>query len=661
MSASDRFCSVCGAPQRDAEVAAARDPLIGATIANKYEVQARLGAGGMGVVYKVRHTALDRVAAMKLMHGDLARNASMVKRFHREARAVSRLSSRHTVSVFDYGQSAGLLYLVMELLTGVDLEEALLRSGPMEPARVSRIVSQVGASLSEAHAAGIVHRDIKPQNLFLVQEGTGELLKVLDFGLAKLTDTREENATETEMVIGTPRYMAPEQIAGAQILAQTDIYSLGCVTWEMLTGRPPFAGEKIIQILHGHTHGPVPDLSEVRPEYAALAPVLTRAMAKLPEDRFETVAQFAQALRAAVGTLSQPGVSQQRLDPEPVGVESAVQRATRDEFERWEQGMRLRRLLMNLAATAAGLGVLGAVGWVVTQSSTLRFGSEREPNNEIGDATPIALDTRVVGNLAPGEQNAADRDIYRVAAASGPDTRFMVDITAVGGVDLVVDLVYADGQRAVRLNSTGEGEPELLGGFSPRDSAFYIVVHANNQTTNPLVNYELRAWTRPAYDGEEREPNDSRSNSEELEPGQTVTAFVGWSDDQDVFRLPPVPQPMELMIAGLPGVSSAVFVLEEEFDAPSLQLDGVTISNGDWSTVIEPSSVPRWIAVRAVDGAFDARQPYFISLVPAPDVDMEPQREGEPAQGESDDGEAEEAARPARRGRQRATTRLPAE
>jgi len=214
--ATARFCSSCGAQFSVDGYAAFVDPLVGAVVGERYRIVARIGSGGMGAVYRVEHVQLGKVAAMKLLHGELTRDPQMVRRFSREARAVSRLTSPNTVSVFDFGRSGTFVYIVMELLSGMDLARLLHEQGPLPAWRVASVVRQVAASLAEAHGKGIVHRDLKPQNLFVLDPhgGPDERIKVLDFGLAKAAEGRDDSLelTQAGVVMGTPHYMSPEQI-----------------------------------------------------------------------------------------------------------------------------------------------------------------------------------------------------------------------------------------------------------------------------------------------------------------------------------------------------------------------------------------------------------------------------------------------------------------
>jgi eukaryotic-like serine/threonine-protein kinase len=262
-----RFCGSCGAPagadaatHAHADAAGApdeRDPWIGRVVDRRYRVVMRLGAGGMGVVYQVEHLHLGKKAAMKVLTPDGAAQPEMVRRFRNEAQAVSKLDHSNIVQTFDFGQCDGVLYLVMEYIAGDDLATVIRREGPWSFARAARLFVQVCAGLIEAHEAGIVHRDLKPENLMVVKRRDGaEHVKILDFGLAKLrertTDSDLSSVSSGGQVIGTPYYMAPEQVRGEPLDARADLYSVGATLYRVLTGVTPFDAPSPMSVLAKH-------------------------------------------------------------------------------------------------------------------------------------------------------------------------------------------------------------------------------------------------------------------------------------------------------------------------------------------------------------------------------------------------------------------------
>src|SRR5580704_4283317 len=230
-----RFCGSCGTPtELGGPPAETSDPWLGRVVDNRYRVVARLGSGGMGVVYRVEHLHLGKTAAMKVLAPDGAAQPEMVRRFRNEAQAVSKLDHPNIVQTFDFGQCDGALYLVMEYINGEDLSALIRREGPWSFARAARLFVQVCDGLVEAHEAGIVHRDLKPENLMVVKRRDGsEHVKILDFGLAKLREragdpgaSHSAAASSAGQVIGTPYYMAPEQVRGEPLDARADLYSV---------------------------------------------------------------------------------------------------------------------------------------------------------------------------------------------------------------------------------------------------------------------------------------------------------------------------------------------------------------------------------------------------------------------------------------------------
>ena len=236
------------------------DPLVGHTLDEKYRLEERLGIGGMGTVYRARHLLIDRPVAIKVLNQRFVEDDAARTRFSREARACGRLQHANAVTVTDFGHSRdGYVYLVMELLEGRTLREVLIKEAPLDAARSVSLMLQISAAVAAAHEAGIIHRDLKPANVFIVQRAeVPAVVKVLDFGIAKLAaDTLEEDEpmtlTQVGAMIGTPRYMSPEQCDGAELTPAADVYSLGVILYEMLTGSVPFSGSTPLAIAMKHT------------------------------------------------------------------------------------------------------------------------------------------------------------------------------------------------------------------------------------------------------------------------------------------------------------------------------------------------------------------------------------------------------------------------
>ncbi|MCZ7686833.1 MAG: serine/threonine protein kinase [Sandaracinaceae bacterium] len=283
-----------GEPDRDRA-----DPLIGRVLDGRYRVDRLLGAGGMGRVYEATQVELGRHVAIKVLMRELSGEPVFLERFRREAIAAAVLGSPHIVDVTDFGAPEdGPPFLVMELLSGESLMDVLRREGALDVSRAVRITVQLLDALADAHEAGIVHRDLKPENVFLVSlAGGDEMVKLLDFGVAKLRESKQaQRLTAVGALVGTPRFAAPEQLRGEEVDARTDVYGAGVVLYGMLTGRPPFPGP-LEDLIRAVLEDDPPDVRVVSPAVTpTLAAVVSRAMAKAKADRFESAAAMLAAL-----------------------------------------------------------------------------------------------------------------------------------------------------------------------------------------------------------------------------------------------------------------------------------------------------------------------------------------------------------------------------
>ncbi len=275
----------------------------------QYRLSRLLGSGGMGEVYLGEHQLLKRPCAIKVIHPEKAGDPHALARFEREVRAAARLSHWNTIEIFDYGRTAdGTFYYVMEYLPGMSVADLVERYGPMPPARVVHLLKQTCQGLREAHQAGLVHRDIKPGNIFAAQRGgVYDVAKLLDFGLVKPLENGEDiRLTQEGAITGSPLFMSPEQSVGHdEPDARSDIYSLGAVAYFMLTGRPPFIGAKPLQVMFAHAHEEVSPPSQWRAELPGdLEMIVLRCLSKKPEDRY----QDAESLRRALADCSAAGM-----------------------------------------------------------------------------------------------------------------------------------------------------------------------------------------------------------------------------------------------------------------------------------------------------------------------------------------------------------------
>jgi serine/threonine-protein kinase len=284
------------------------DRLLGRTLAGKYRLDSLLGEGAMGRIYQAHHQLLDKDVAIKVLHQHLGGEDRVAKRFHREARAASRLSHPNSVQILDFGSTDdGVLYIVMELLDGEDLQVILDHDFPLTPRRIASILGQALRALDEAHHVGIIHRDLKPENIVVLADRSGrDLVKVCDFGIAKIMEGEGQSITVDGFVCGTPQYMAPEQARGEDVDRRLDIYAAGVVLYQMLTGSPPFSGDTALGIITKHLTDEALPPRKRRPELGipeSLERIAKKAMSKSRNDRFATAKEMADALQTAIDEL----------------------------------------------------------------------------------------------------------------------------------------------------------------------------------------------------------------------------------------------------------------------------------------------------------------------------------------------------------------------
>jgi eukaryotic-like serine/threonine-protein kinase len=283
------------------------DSLLGQTLTGKYRIEERLSEGGMGTVYRGTHVLMDKTVAIKVLRPSLAADEKIVARFSREARAASRISHPHALSVTDFGEAEnGVVFLVMEYLSGRTLKDIIRSEGPLPLPRVVEIIRQVGGALDAAHEQGVVHRDFKSENIMLLSSSGTDYAKVLDFGIAKIKEPEgsyDPGLTAPDLVIGTPQYMSPEQCSQSpDIDARSDIYSFGVILYEMLVGHVPFTGDSPTAIMLKHLQEPAPSVLTERSDLPeAIGRVVARALEKRPEDRYQTVGELVEDFTIAAG------------------------------------------------------------------------------------------------------------------------------------------------------------------------------------------------------------------------------------------------------------------------------------------------------------------------------------------------------------------------
>jgi serine/threonine protein kinase len=285
-----------------------QDSLLGTVLDNSYEVISIIGHGGMGVVYKARHTLMDRIVAIKMLKSTLISDSMSVKRFQQEVKASARIDHPHAITVYNFGISPeGLPYIVMDFLQGNSLAEVIKAEGHVEVDRGVKIITQACEALAHAHKQGVVHRDLKPSNIVLTEyDEDPDFVKVVDFGVAKLMGGTAEGAqrlTQTGEVCGSPVYMSPEQCMGQELDLRSDIYSMGILIYETLTGKLPLIGRTMVDTMSKHVSEMPPSFSKVRPDLyipERIEQVVMRAMAKDPADRHQNMDELREDLENAI-------------------------------------------------------------------------------------------------------------------------------------------------------------------------------------------------------------------------------------------------------------------------------------------------------------------------------------------------------------------------
>ncbi len=305
------FCPNDGTPTtevQDGDVAPPVDPLLGRVIDGRYRVEKSIGEGGMGIVYLISHAVLGKRMALKVLRGEMAKDADVVQRFMQEAQSATSIGDPNIIDISDFGRLPdGSVYFVMEYLDGESLSKLIARGGSIPMATAIHVVRQIASALEAAHARGIVHRDLKPDNIYLVKQGQDDhFVKVLDFGIAKVGGANSK-LTRTGMIFGTPHYMSPEQAAGQSVDQRTDIYALGVIMYEMFTGKVPFDGDTFMGILSKHMfEQPLPPSQVKGAGLGAIEDVILKALSKKQEERYQSMG----ALVGDLDTISSGGVVQ---------------------------------------------------------------------------------------------------------------------------------------------------------------------------------------------------------------------------------------------------------------------------------------------------------------------------------------------------------------
>jgi hypothetical protein len=461
------------------EEPATADPLIGATIGN-YQVTSKIGVGGMGAVYLAEHPLIGKRVALKVLHAEFSSKEDVVKRFFQEAKAVNDIQHPNIVDIVDYGvlenvQGARTVYFIMEFLDGPSLADVIRNEAPLAPERALAIALQIADALGACHASGVVHRDLKPDNIMLIQRGREpDFVKVLDFGIAKLTGEQKVSVrTRTGLLMGTPAYMSPEQCEGsAAVDHRTDVYAVGILLYEMLCGQVPFTGETYGQILLQHlTQVPTP-LSVTRglipPHVEA---VVFKALEKHPDARYQTMDELMKALADPVGYVERHGGLSGFVGRDAMGrplstsvsvftpsgqvlqVPSSMLSASMVTLPRPRRGVRIA--VVALLGVLLGLGGAG-VWWLQQEQRAAAADSLHEAPAGAVAPVVIATDPQALPSAQARDPGAG--------TAARPAQREVRDLGAPGDIGAMPAVEVSAEEIVVQVLSRPEGAEVFLNG-----------------------------------------------------------------------------------------------------------------------------------------------------------------------------------------------------
>jgi serine/threonine-protein kinase len=443
-------------------------------VAKRYEVEELVGHGGMSSVYRAHDTLLERNVALKILHEQYNEDDEFVERFKREARSVAQLQHPNIVTVIDRGEEDGRQYIVFEFIDGENLKELVTRKGRLDVEETLATGIEIARALAFAHSQGLVHRDVKPQNVLLNGDGRA---KVTDFGIARSIDV-DTGVTQTGTILGTSNYLAPEQASGQPVDAQTDVYSLGVVLYELLAGDVPFQGESFVAVAMKHVHEPPPNLLDVRRDIPLrVAAAIDRALEKDPRQRFPTMDAFAAELEACLAELDRDVLG----DPDATTVIPALRHARRRRSFRWPVGVSLLALFA-VAAIVAGLLTLGdegqSAGAPIGLEGIVSYDPEGPDLEEHNEVTFLATDRDPASYWTT--------EIYR-----------QTNIAGKSGVGLVLDAGTPVEAGSLRIRTDTPGFTAQIRGGNNRAGRFRAV--SDSKTVSALTTFTLDVGTPIRY------------------------------------------------------------------------------------------------------------------------------------------------------------------
>jgi len=448
-------------------------PRAGDRIADRYELEALVGSGGMSTVFCAHDAQLERRVAIKILHGRFADDDEYVARFRHEARSVAQLTHSNIVTVIDRGEDQGRQYIVFEFVDGENLKELIVRSSPLPLRQAVELAVAVADGLSFAHEHGFVHRDVKPQNVLLSENGT---VKVTDFGIARSLDV-EHGVTQTGTVVGTGEYLAPEQASGGAVSPATDVYSLGVVLWEMLTGRVPFEGDNFVAVAMRHVNEAAPDIRAFRSDVPPrLAAAIDKALQKDPARRFPTMRAFAEELRACVAGPGSEGVTQV--------IPAAARRRpsrTRERQRKWPLVYIAIAVVIGVAALVAALVLVGGGGGGGSGSSA---GGAAAPLRGVASYDPVGQEEQIFGYTAPRATDGNPATAWVTQTYNTPEFGGLKD-----GLGLVL---ASQGSVTLKTLTVTTSTPGFVAEIEVGDSAAGpFVIDSASQTVGETTTFPL--------------------------------------------------------------------------------------------------------------------------------------------------------------------------
>jgi eukaryotic-like serine/threonine-protein kinase len=571
-------------PEGDRRIRESNSAWLGKTIDGRYRVLEAIGRGGVGVIYKVEHMRMGKIAAMKVMHRDLIADPEMAQRFEREATLVSKLTHPHTVQVFDFGTAEGALYLIMEYVRGLDLGYIIERDGPLPFTRVAPILLQICGALGEAHSAGIVHRDLKPENVLITRaNGNKEFAKVLDFGLAKIeqSDQALVGTTDKTSVVGTPYFMSPEQIRGDDLDTRADIYSFGALMFNVLTAEQVFTSHSAIGVLTRHLTDEPDTLSQRtagRIDDPRINEICSKALQKDRGRRYQHIAEVASAIEAVLAdSISDNGSGATTMPRTGTATEfESDARLQRGDVDAFERQLKRRKYLITGGVLLAMGGVGAVIAMIITRPAR-PSSIEREPNNDLTSANLIASGKTVTGQL--GRRRTAtegDRDVYRLIDTPSDSTRIVsITTSAIPNINLALSIVVPDGKALVTADEFGFAGGEAIIRRKVSGTVYIVVEQVRDPssahpTENVSDEYQLLVSTDQEIENMETEPNASAADANTIRLNIAVSGTLERRTDIDTLRWAGVDGEFSLELTQSTGGSARWRIGEGAWQHPGL-------------------------------------------------------------------------------------------